>query len=47
MRRRTFLKAAPAAALSASAASPASSDGIRLGFDSYSVRNFHWKLRTE
>jgi sugar phosphate isomerase/epimerase len=43
MRRRTFLKAAQAAALSASAASPAAADGIRLGFDSYSVRNFHWK----
>ena len=44
MRRRTFLKAAPAAAMSASAASPAAaSGGIRLGFDSYSVRNFHWK----
>src|SRR6266478_6892094 len=43
MRRRTFLKAAPAAAMSASAASPAAADGIRLGFDTYSVRNFHWK----
>src|SRR5260221_9245631 len=38
-----FLKGVPAAALSASAASAASANGIRLGFDSYSVRNFHWK----
>src|SRR6185295_8107642 len=43
MRRRTFLKAAPAAAMSASAARPAATDGIRLGFDSYSIRNFKWK----
>src|SRR5262249_46722481 len=25
------------------AARPAAAEGIRLGFDSYSVRNFHWK----
>src|SRR5438309_2873750 len=43
MRRRTFLKAAPAAAMSASAARSAAADGIRLGFDSYSLRNFNWK----
>src|SRR3989442_1566216 len=42
MRRRTFLKAGPAAAMAAGAASPAA-EGIRLGFDSYSIRNFHWK----
>lgn len=39
MRRRTFLQTVPAAAMAASAAG----DGIRLGFDSYSIRNFHWK----
>src|SRR5260370_29879362 len=44
MRRRTFLTTAPAAAMAASAtASPAPGEGIRLGFDSYSIRNLHWK----
>ena len=44
MRRRTFLTTAPAAAMAASAAaSPAPGEGIRLGFDSYSIRNFKWK----
>src|ERR1700731_4026106 len=44
MRRRTFLTTAPAAAMAASAAaSPAPGEGIRLGFDSYSLRNFKWK----
>src|SRR5437764_10407507 len=44
MRRRTFLKTAPAAAMAASAAAnPAPGEGIRLGFDSYTLRNFHWK----
>src|SRR5437762_1269132 len=44
MRRRTFLKAAPAAAMAASGAAGAGAqEGIRLGFDSYSIRNLHWK----
>ena len=45
MRRRTFLKTAPAAAAMAGApaASAAPAEGIRLGFDSYSIRNFKWK----
>jgi sugar phosphate isomerase/epimerase len=44
MRRRTFLASAPAAAMAASAAaSAAPGEGIRLGFDSYSIRNFKWK----
>src|SRR5258708_35699043 len=44
MRRRTFLKAAPAAAMAASGAAGArAGEGIRLGFDSYSIRNLHWK----
>src|SRR6266481_736852 len=44
MRRRTFLKTAPAAAMAASAAASAGpGEGIRLGFDSYSIRNFKWK----
>ena len=42
MRRRTFLKAAPVAAMGPAGAASAG-DGIRLGFDSYSIRNFHWK----
>src|SRR5258708_33320501 len=41
MRRRTFLTVAPAAAMAASAAG--AGEGIRLGFDSYSIRNLHWK----
>ena len=40
MLRRTFLKSVPAAALAAVA--PAAG-AIKLGFDSYSVRAFHWK----
>lgn len=44
MRRRTFLKSAPAAAMAASAAaSTAVGEGIRLGFDTYSIRNLPWK----
>jgi len=44
MRRRTFLKSAPAAALAASqSAGAAAGDGIRLGFDSYSIRDLKWK----
>src|SRR5262245_46600337 len=41
MRRRTFLQAGSATL--AAAAAPAAGEGIRLGFDSYSIRNFHWK----
>lgn len=40
MRRRTFLQSVPTAALAASAASPRS---IRLGYDTYSIRDFQWK----
>src|SRR5260370_8951075 len=44
MRRRTFLTTAPAAAMAASAsASAAAGEGIRVGFESYSIRNFKWK----
>src|SRR5260370_35025507 len=45
MRRRTFLKTAPAAAAMAGsgAAGGAPGEGIRLGFDSYPIRNLHWK----
>jgi sugar phosphate isomerase/epimerase len=39
MLRRTFLQSSAAAAL----ASAASSQGIRLGFDTYSLRAFNWK----
>src|SRR3984893_5643802 len=45
MRRRTFLQSA--AVLSAAAAASAADDQpavpIRLGFDTYSIRAFHWK----
>jgi sugar phosphate isomerase/epimerase len=41
MLRRTFLESASLAA--AAAASPAPGDGIRLGFDSYSIRAYNWK----
>jgi 3-oxoisoapionate decarboxylase len=40
MLRRTFLQSAPTAAALA-AGTP--TDGIRLGFDSYSIRAFEWK----
>ena len=45
MSRRTFLKAAPGAAAMAASQTPAGAapEGIRLGFDSYSLRNFEWK----
>src|SRR5579863_6187623 len=44
MQRRTFLKSAPGAALAASAASAvAPAAGIRLGFDTYTLRNLKWK----
>ena len=43
MRRRTFLQTS--AALGAAAAAPPTADAraIRLGFDTYSLRAFHWK----
>src|SRR5689334_13906605 len=40
MLRRTFLKSAPTAAALAAGTPPA---GIKLGFDSYSIRAFGWK----
>ena len=40
MRRRTFLQAAPGAAMAAAAGV---GEGIRLGFDSYSIRSLEWK----
>src|SRR5215467_4999587 len=40
MLRRTFLKSAPTAAALAAGTPPG---GIRLGFDSYSIRAFQWK----
>src|SRR5450755_3810304 len=45
MRRRTFLQATVAglAARCASAGGDVSTAPIRLGFDSYSIRAFHWK----
>src|ERR1035438_3834166 len=45
MRRRTFLQATAAglAARSAYAGGDVSTAPIRLGFDSYSIRAFHWK----
>lgn len=42
MLRRTFLQAAPAAGL-ASQKTTGPGEGIRLGFDSFSVRGFNWK----
>src|ERR1051325_6083247 len=39
MLRRTLLKSAP---LAAAAAPPQPAGGIRLGFDSYSIRAFKW-----
>jgi len=41
MLRRTFLQATSGAALAAAANAPG--EGIRLGFDTFSVRDFHWK----
>ena len=45
MHRRTFLKAGPAVAAMAASQAPAGAapEGIRLGFDSYSIRNLEWK----
>src|SRR5260221_786767 len=41
MLRRTFLQATSGAALAAAAAGPG--EGIRLGFDTFSIRDFHWR----
>ena len=41
MLRRTFLQATSTAALAAAATGPG--EGIRLGFDTFSIRDFHWK----
>jgi sugar phosphate isomerase/epimerase len=41
MLRRTFLQATSGAALAAAAR--AAGEGIRLGFDTFSIRDFHWK----
>ena len=43
MLRRTLLKAAPAALAAAGQRIMAADGGIRLGFDTYSIRAFHWK----
>jgi sugar phosphate isomerase/epimerase len=40
MLRRTFLEVTSGAALAAAAAT---AEGIRLGFDTFSIRDFHWK----
>jgi sugar phosphate isomerase/epimerase len=42
MRRRTFLQSTPGIALSAPRLA-AAAEGTRLGFDVYSIRNYHWK----
>jgi 3-oxoisoapionate decarboxylase len=41
MLRRTFLEVTSGAALAAAAEAPG--EGIRLGFDTFSIRDFHWK----
>ena len=41
MLRRTFLQTTSAAALASAA--HATGEGIRLGFDTFSIRDFHWK----
>ncbi len=45
MERRTFLKSVPIAALAPAAAATGAppGEGIRLGFDVYSIRNLRWK----
>jgi sugar phosphate isomerase/epimerase len=46
MRRRAFIQSVPAAAMAAAAANTAGvapGEGIRLGYDTYSIRNFKWK----
>jgi 3-oxoisoapionate decarboxylase len=42
MTRRTFLQAGPAAAAVA-AVPPANGPGLKLGFDTYSIRDYKWK----
>ena len=42
MMRRTFLKSMPAAAAGAAAGAAAES-GVKLGFDTYSIRDYRWK----
>jgi sugar phosphate isomerase/epimerase len=46
MRRRTFLQSIPAAVAAISHAEPAPADPVpvRLGFDTYSLRAFNWKI---
>lgn len=43
MHRREFLHAAAGLAALPQAAAAALGEGIRLGFDTYTVRDFHWK----
>src|ERR1035441_7282343 len=43
MLRRTFLQAASTAALVAASPVSYAAEGIRLGFDSFSIRAFEWK----
>ena len=43
MLRRTFLQAASTAALAAASPVSYAAEGIRLGFDSFSIRAFEWK----
>lgn len=48
MRRRTFLQTIPAATMAVTAAEaepvPANDSPVRLGFDTYSLRAFNWKI---
>src|SRR5947209_17438076 len=43
MHRRAFLQAAAGVAALPQAANTSLGEGIRLGFDTYTVRAFHWK----
>ena len=43
VRRRTFLQTASGLALSAPQSPAASAEGIRLGFDTYSIRAYKWE----
>ncbi len=43
MHRRTFLKSVAGAASTGVAASAAAGEGIRLGIDTYSIRDYKWK----
>src|SRR5689334_21413710 len=42
MKRRTFLQSGPAAA-AAAGMTPAAAAGLKLGFDTYSIRDYKWK----